>query len=251
MDELKNLVLQTLEAKGVLGQIRAKLRTCVFKVIEQEDASLKGSGNYLENPLAAKITENEDGMICAELIRDFLEFYKMDYTMQIFVPECNLPSDNKGMKEKISGLLGVPRDDSKGKAPLLAQLVQMIKSGNIARSNMLGSPLSMASEEPRSEKKDNEKMEFSPLREEPMIAAKPAALSREPPAMVIKPKEIPERKEEPKPVKKEEPKPAKKEEPRPAPVAPAEVPKPAEKIEKPSLRDPLPPISSTFPSLFQ
>ncbi len=32
MDDLKNLVLQTLEAKGVLGQIRAKLRTCVFKV---------------------------------------------------------------------------------------------------------------------------------------------------------------------------------------------------------------------------
>jgi hypothetical protein len=34
MDELKNLVIQTLETNGILGQIRAKLRSSVFKVID-------------------------------------------------------------------------------------------------------------------------------------------------------------------------------------------------------------------------
>lgn len=30
MDDLKNLVIQTLETKGILGKIRAQLRSCVF-----------------------------------------------------------------------------------------------------------------------------------------------------------------------------------------------------------------------------
>ena len=34
MDELKNLVIQSLETNGVLGQVRAQLRSCVFKVID-------------------------------------------------------------------------------------------------------------------------------------------------------------------------------------------------------------------------
>lgn len=106
MDELKNLVLQTLEAKGVLGPIRAKLRTCVFKVVEQEDANLKGTGNYLENPQAARLTESEEGLICAELIRDFLEHYKMEYTLQIFGPECNLPAQST-VKEKLPQMLNI------------------------------------------------------------------------------------------------------------------------------------------------
>ena len=32
MDELKNLVIQTLEQNGILAQIRAKLRCAVFSV---------------------------------------------------------------------------------------------------------------------------------------------------------------------------------------------------------------------------
>jgi DNA polymerase elongation subunit (family B) len=34
MDELKNLVIQSLETNGVLGQVRAQLRSCVFKAID-------------------------------------------------------------------------------------------------------------------------------------------------------------------------------------------------------------------------
>eukprot|EP00826_Nyctotherus_ovalis_P013876 TRINITY_DN13812_c0_g1_i2.p1 TRINITY_DN13812_c0_g1~~TRINITY_DN13812_c0_g1_i2.p1 ORF type:complete len:221 (-),score=61.41 TRINITY_DN13812_c0_g1_i2:100-762(-) len=157
MDELKNLVLQTLEAKGVLGPIRAKLRTCVFKVVEQEDANLRETGSYLENPLAARLTESEEGLICAEIIRDFLEFYKMDYTLQIFGPECNLPAQNN-VKDKLPQLLGV----NKARMPLLTQLVQMAR-----RSVADGAP-------PRSEERN--------AREDAKIMAnpkKPQAVSEE------------------------------------------------------------------------
>jgi len=34
MDDLKNLVIQSLETNGTLGQVRAQLRSCVFKAID-------------------------------------------------------------------------------------------------------------------------------------------------------------------------------------------------------------------------
>ena len=91
MDELKNVVIQTLETNGMLNQLRAKLRSNVFQIIEQQDSNLKTStGFQWENPLALKILETPEGMLCTELIREFLEFYRMDYTMSVFLPECSL-----------------------------------------------------------------------------------------------------------------------------------------------------------------
>lgn len=92
MDELKNLVIQTLETNGILGQLRAQLRSCVFKVIDNQEQIEKsqGSGFHWENPQAKKILSNASSLICAELVRDFLEFYKLDYTLSIFMPEVNL-----------------------------------------------------------------------------------------------------------------------------------------------------------------
>ncbi len=92
MDELKNLVIQTLETNGILGQLRAQLRSCVFKVIDNQDQVEKGhgSGFHWENPMARKIMQQASGLICTELIKDFLEFYKLDYSLSIFMPEVNL-----------------------------------------------------------------------------------------------------------------------------------------------------------------
>jgi FOP N terminal dimerisation domain len=34
--------------------------------------------------------QSASGVVCAELIREFLEFYRLDYTLQIYMPEVNL-----------------------------------------------------------------------------------------------------------------------------------------------------------------
>ena len=91
MDELKNLVIQTLETNGILGQLRAQLRSCVFKVIDNQEQVEKGQSSFhWENPAAKKVMQTASGVVCAELIREFLEFYRLDYTLQIYVPEVNL-----------------------------------------------------------------------------------------------------------------------------------------------------------------
>ena len=41
MEELKNIVIQTFESNGILGNLRAQLRASVFKVIDSQDKNFK------------------------------------------------------------------------------------------------------------------------------------------------------------------------------------------------------------------
>ena len=54
MDDLKNLVIQTLEEEGTLGTLRAQLRSRVFKAIEKnaEPAAKQAAGFQWQNPAA-------------------------------------------------------------------------------------------------------------------------------------------------------------------------------------------------------
>jgi hypothetical protein len=92
MDDLKELVIQTLDANGVLDKIRAQLRVSVFKAIDnQQPTSLS-----FEKSKAANAVKTEEGRLCAELLRDFLDCYKMTYSLHVFLPEARLVSDCKG-----------------------------------------------------------------------------------------------------------------------------------------------------------
>ena len=58
---MKNLIIQSLETKGVLGQIRAELRSSVFKIVDEQDQQYNfGCGLKWENPTLYKILETGD-----------------------------------------------------------------------------------------------------------------------------------------------------------------------------------------------
>jgi hypothetical protein len=87
MDELKNLMIQTLEANGILGQLRAQIRCSVFKIIDNQDemeaAGSRGkSALHWENSKAREVLKTSGAMsvLLAELIREYLDFYRLDYT---------------------------------------------------------------------------------------------------------------------------------------------------------------------------
>ena len=92
MDDLKNLVIQTLEEEGTLGNLRAQLRSRVFKAIEKnaEPAAKQAAGFQWQNPAAQKVHESEESKLFAQLIKDYLEFYRMDYTLSVYTPEIAL-----------------------------------------------------------------------------------------------------------------------------------------------------------------
>ena len=85
------------------------------------------AGFHLENPEAAKLMLNPEILLCAELIREFFELYKMDFSLQIFVPECNLPPQDARLREKLEGKLGIKKPTDGSNVPMLLQILQLIQ----------------------------------------------------------------------------------------------------------------------------
>ena len=114
MEEMKELIIQSLETKGVLGQIRAHLRSAVFKVVDEQDQQFNtGCGLKWENKTLYKILETKIGTLLAEIIREFMEYFRMDYSLSIFIPECGISPERLNKKE-ILGKLGImsnPQND--------------------------------------------------------------------------------------------------------------------------------------------
>ena len=104
---MKELIIQSLETKGVLGQIRAHLRSAVFKVVDDQDQQFNtGCGLKWENKTLYKILETKIGTLLAEIIREFMEYFRMDYSLSIFIPECGISPERLNRKE-ILGKLGI------------------------------------------------------------------------------------------------------------------------------------------------
>jgi hypothetical protein len=119
MDDMKNLLIQALETRGVLGQIRAKLRSSVFKIVDDQDQKFNmGCGLKWENPTLYKITDTKIGQLSAELIREFMEYLKMDYSLSVFIPECSI-SPERIRKEEIFGKLGIKPNSELNESPTL------------------------------------------------------------------------------------------------------------------------------------
>ena len=98
MEELKNLVVETLDKNGSLDSIRAQLRSSVFGAIQSEQKkNIKTE--------ASKIMETEVGEYSAELLRDFLEKTEAVHTLHVFSLESQLKPDSKLKLSKKFGLV--------------------------------------------------------------------------------------------------------------------------------------------------
>ena len=95
MDDLKNLVIQTLEEEGTLGTLRAQLRSRVFKAIEKnaEPAAKQAAGFQWQNPAAQKVHESEESRLIAQMVKEYLDFYRMEYTLSVYTPEAALQNE--------------------------------------------------------------------------------------------------------------------------------------------------------------
>jgi hypothetical protein len=119
MEEMKNLVIQALETKGVLGQIRARLRSSVFKIVDEQDQKYNmGCGLKWENNKLYQIIETKSGNLMAELIREFMEHFRMDYSLSVFIPECSI-SPERLKREELFAKLGIKGDNIFSNLPII------------------------------------------------------------------------------------------------------------------------------------
>jgi len=92
LEDLKNILKETLESKGVLNDIRAKIRAEVFTALDSENAGKPKLSN--------------ENLIINEMIREYLEYNKYYNSMSVLMTESGqpheLPFDKEYLHKKFS-----------------------------------------------------------------------------------------------------------------------------------------------------
>jgi flagellar biosynthesis GTPase FlhF len=133
INDLKNIVIQSLESKGILSQLRAQIRSSVFKIIEdQESKDAKNPAFFWENPLCQKIHDTEEGLLSIELMHEFFEFFRMDYTNNVFIHESNYKESFT--RDMVKKKLHV--SDNKNEQPLLLLIIKQLLGGMFTGSQV-------------------------------------------------------------------------------------------------------------------
>jgi len=123
--ELRDLVTAALQTSGVLGKIKAQLRSNVYLAIEG-DPELKKKSKHV-NPKLDKFSATSEGRLALQLIREFLVFFGLDYTLMVFEPEA-LEGRNVTFRdrEKLVENLGFS-DTLNEDSPLMSEVIRLSK----------------------------------------------------------------------------------------------------------------------------
>ena len=108
VEELKNALKETLEQKGVLNEIRAKMRQSIFEAIESDD-----------KPQPKLSNEN---LIINALIKEYLDYNNYLHTSSVFQAESGQPKDKLDRNFVVSQLNIVETNQSQ-KVPLLYSIL--------------------------------------------------------------------------------------------------------------------------------
>ena len=108
VEELKNALKETLEQKGVLNEIRAKMRQSIFEAIESDD-----------KPQPKLSNEN---LIINALIKEYLDYNNYLHTSSVFQAESGQPKD-KLDRNFIASELNIVETNQSQKVPLLYSII--------------------------------------------------------------------------------------------------------------------------------
>lgn len=117
--ELRDLLIQTLDKNGVLGKIKAELRSSIFLALESQEEK---TDNPITNKRLQKFTAGKDGKLCVGVVKQFLEHFSLDYSLAVFTPEVNFNESIPGDKE-IADTLNMSAD-----SPFLQQILTAARS---------------------------------------------------------------------------------------------------------------------------
>ncbi|RMX48836.1 hypothetical protein pdam_00001567 [Pocillopora damicornis] len=155
--ELRDMVAQTLESKGVLGKIRAQLRASVFLALEEQEGS--ESKIQLVNPDLKKFLGTSEGRLVTGLVREFLEYFDLDFSIAVFDPETDF-SDKYPGRNNLARELKLNDVDNTSGSPLLAEVIKRLSP--VTNGEVKTSPSQSAADSPRSTSPPNSNKISSP-----------------------------------------------------------------------------------------
>lgn len=132
--ELKCALRETLEARGVLGQLKARIRAEVFNALDDQSEP--------RPPLS------HENLLINELIREYLEFNKYHYTASVLTAESGQPEVPLD-RQFVANELNVVEDPTARTFPLLYGLLShFLQSGDAKEKVFLRTSAPLTSQKP-------------------------------------------------------------------------------------------------------
>jgi len=122
--ELKDMVTQLLDSNGVLNKLKAQLRAHVYSALESGQVNPKSK---LLNPALKEFQNSTSGRLVLCLVREFLEFFELDFTLAVFDPETNMGKELRHRnRSKLIDSLGLT-ELVDPKVPLISEIMRLSK----------------------------------------------------------------------------------------------------------------------------
>ena len=93
--EAKELVLAELEKNGVINYMRANIKKSILDIISHEKENIKQKLDFDFMTPLHRLNKSKEIILCCQLIKEFLKFYEMEYTLPIFENESNVKENIK------------------------------------------------------------------------------------------------------------------------------------------------------------
>jgi len=109
LEDLKNVLKETLDKRGVLSQIKAKIRAEIFASLEHESSG--------------KPKLSQENLLINELIREYMQYNSYLHTLSVFTHESGQPTDPILDRDQMARELKVVEDSTTKSVPLLYALI--------------------------------------------------------------------------------------------------------------------------------
>lgn len=111
--ELKDALRDVLDQRGVLDQIKARIRAEVFSALDEQSEPKPQPSNI--------------NLVLNELIREYMEFNRYRHSLSVFLPETGQPLQPPFERAFLAQQLNVPDNEHSVKIPLLYNIVALLQ----------------------------------------------------------------------------------------------------------------------------
>ena len=123
--EAKEVILKELEEKGVINYMRAKLKKQILDIINSKSDTFKQNIDFDYMTPLHRLNKPKELILVCQLIKEFLKFYELEYTLPIFENESNVKENIK--RETLLKELKLEENKKESKPVLLMLLEDKLK----------------------------------------------------------------------------------------------------------------------------
>lgn len=113
MEDLKLALKETLFKRGVLGEIKAKIRSEIFAALDDQDVS--------------RPRLNDENLLINELIREYLQYNNYHHSLSVFLAESGQPAQPVMERVHMARELKVSEDAKSRSVPLIYGLTRGLR----------------------------------------------------------------------------------------------------------------------------